>query len=170
MTAAPPSYTLPAGTRLHVRLSKDLSTGDVSEGDAFSGRLTAPVVVQGATVFGAGQRVAGVVTDAKSPGKFKGEGVLSIRLTAIGDTKVRTSVYTQVVKGKGKRTAGFIGGGTGLGAIIGGVAGGGKGAAIGAIAGAGAGTAGGAMTGNKEVVVPAETVITFRLAAAKTVP
>ncbi len=67
------------------------------------------------------------------------------------------------LKGKGKRTAVMAGGGTALGAIIGGLAGGGKGAAIGAAAGAGAGTGGAAFTGNKEIVLPAESALSFRL-------
>lgn len=74
-----------------------------------------------------------------------------------------TSSIARVEKGKGRRTAGFIGGGAGLGAIIGGIAGGGKGALIGGLAGAGAGTAGGALTGNKNIYIPAETILTFRL-------
>jgi hypothetical protein len=53
-----------------------------------------------------------------------------------------------------------------LGALIGGLAGGGKGALIGGLAGAGAGTAGSAFTGNKEIVIPAETPLTFRLERA----
>ena len=57
----------------------------------------------------------------------------------------------------------FIGGGAGLGALIGGLAGGGKGALLGAMAGGGAGTAGSAFTGNKQIVLPAETMLTFRL-------
>jgi len=50
-----------------------------------------------------------------------------------------------------------------LGALSGGLAGGGKGAAIGAAAGAGAGTAGTAFTGNKEIVLPAESAVSFTL-------
>ena len=49
-----------------------------------------------------------------------------------------------------------IGGGSGLGAVIGALAGGGKGALIGAGAGAAAGTAGAAATGKREVGVAAE--------------
>ena len=62
-----------------------------------------------------------------------------------------------------KRNLVLIGGGSGLGALIGGLAGGGKGALIGAGAGAAAGTAGAAATGKKEVTLPVETLLTFRL-------
>jgi hypothetical protein len=59
----------------------------------------------------------------------------------------------------------MVGGGAGLGAIIGGLAGGGKGALIGGLAGAGAGTAASAYTGNKDVVIPSESTVTFKLTA-----
>lgn len=163
------TVTIPAGTPLRVRLNQTLTTRDAVGGQRFSGRLAAPVEVAGKIVFPAGGAVTGVVVESKSPGKFKGEGVLELRLTAVAGTPIATRPYAEVVKGKGKRTATFIGGGTGLGAIIGGVAGGGKGAAIGAVSGAAAGTVGGAATGNKEVVLPAEQVIIFRTARAKTV-
>ena len=65
--------------------------------------------------------------------------------------------------GKGKRTAVLAGGGAGLGALIGGLAGGGKGAAIGALAGGGAGAGGAAFTGNKDIVLPAESALSFKL-------
>jgi len=60
-----------------------------------------------------------------------------------------------------KRNVVAIGGGTGAGALIGGLAGGGKGALIGAAIGAGAGTAGAAATGKKDVTFPAETKLRF---------
>jgi hypothetical protein len=67
-------------------------------------------------------------------------------------------------KGKGKRTAGFIGGMTTAGMIIGGVATGGVGLAIGAGAGAGAGTLIAGTTGNRDIDIPAESIVHFRLA------
>src|SRR5437016_3280642 len=76
---------------------------------------------------------------------------------------VETSSLVRTEKGKGKRTAVITGGGAGVGALIGGLAGGGKGAAIGAIAGAGAGGAGSAFTGNKNIVLPAESALSFKL-------
>jgi len=64
----------------------------------------------------------------------------------------------------------LIGGGAGVGAVIGGIAGGGVGALIGSSVGAGAGTAGAAFTGKKDIRVPAETTLTFRLTRAVTIP
>lgn len=136
-------------------------------GQSFSATVTDPIVVDGVTVVRAGAPASGTVIDAKALGRFKGGAELAIRLDSIraeGSTyPVATSTVERAEKGKGKRTAGFIGGGGGIGALIGGLAGGGKGALIGALAGAGAGTAGTAFTGNKEIVIPAETVLTFRL-------
>jgi hypothetical protein len=138
-------------------------------GDGFSGALAEPIVFHEATLFPRGTRVSGTVVAAKGRGRFKGSGAIGIEINTIGSTRVQTSEYEKEVSGKGKRTGGFIGGGAGLGAIIGGLAGGGKGAVIGGLAGAGAGTAGAAYTGNKDVVIPSESLITFRLTAPVTV-
>jgi hypothetical protein len=106
--------------------------------------------------------------ESKSPGKFKGEGVLSVKLTRLTIAGVTYPVtaepLTVTQKGKGGRSAKVIGGSAAGGALIGGIAGGGKGAAIGGLVGAGAGTAGAAMTGNKELGFAAEKALTFQLA------
>jgi len=65
--------------------------------------------------------------------------------------------------GANRRTGEYVGGGAVLGAIIGAIAGGGRGAAIGGAAGAGAGAGIQIITRGKELHVPAETVIRFRL-------
>ena len=165
---APVSLTIPAGTEVTVRINEALSASRNEVGDRFTGVLERPIVYHGSTIFASGTAVSGQVVAAKGKGRFKGAGDLGIELTAIGRDRVETSEYEKVSKGRGKRTAGFIGGGGGLGALIGGLAGGGKGALIGGLAGAGAGTAAGAYTGNRDVVIPSESVITFRLRSSIT--
>ena len=167
---APVATVVPSGTAVHVRITETLSAKHNNVGDSFSGVLNEPLRTRGGgSVFKRGTRVTGTVIAAKGQGRFKGAGDLGIQLTSIAGIPVQTSEYEQVAKGKGKRTAVMAGGGTGLGAIIGGIAGGGKGALIGGLAGAGAGTAGSAFTGNKDVVIPSESQVTFRLTSSLTV-
>ncbi len=70
--------------------------------------------------------------------------------------------------GANQRTGKYVGGGAVIGAIIGALAGGGKGAAIGAGVGAAGGAVGQIATSGREVKVPSETVITFRVERALT--
>jgi hypothetical protein len=173
MTAAPPPaprpITVPSGTPIVVRMGQTVSAKENSVGDSFGGTLAQSVVVRGTTIFRAGAPVTGVVTASKGQGRFKGDGALGITVRRVGNYDVTTSAYEKSVGGKGKRTAIFAGGGGGAGALIGGIAGGGKGALLGGLLGAGGGTAAGAFTGNKNVSVPAESVVTFNLAAPITV-
>jgi hypothetical protein len=166
---APVEYTVPAGTSLVVRVGQTLSSKESSVGDSFTGTLAQSVVVRGVNLLRAGTPVTGTVVAAKGQGRFKGSGDLGVSISRVGNYAVSTSTYEKEQSGKGKRSAALIGGGGGGGALIGGLAGGGKGALIGGLLGAGAGTAGAAFTGNKAVTIPAETVITFRLAAPVTV-
>jgi hypothetical protein len=158
---------VPAGTTLTIRLGQSISAKDATAGQTFTGSLANAVSVDGREVIPSGSNVSGEVTEAQSAGKFKGAGVLAVRLTSVEvhgrSYNVSTSTVAQSVKGKGKRSLIVGGGGAALGAIIGGLAGGGKGAAIGALAGGGAGTAGAAYTGNKELVFPAESALSFKL-------
>jgi hypothetical protein len=163
----PASIDLPAGTRLRVRLDQDLGSKISRPGDSFSATVAEDVVVNGQTVIARDSRADGTVIDAKALGHIKGGAYLSVRLDRVhtqwGSYPVETSSIDRAEKGKGKRTALFAGGGGAFGAIVGGIAGGGKGALIGAAAGGGAGTAGSAFTGNKQIVLPAETLLTFHL-------
>src|SRR5262249_22614970 len=156
-----------AGKVLTVRLANEVGSKISQPGQTFGGSLAKAVEVDGEVVIPAGARVEGEVVDAKPLGRFKGGARLQLKLDSVrvkGESMpVETALFTQTVKGKGKRTGVMAGGGAGLGAIIGGLAGGGKGAAIGALAGGGAGAAGAAYTGNKEIVLPAESAVPFAL-------
>jgi hypothetical protein len=163
----PQPVVVPAGTTLTVRLREAVGSKISQPGQSFSATLASPVAVDGNTVIPAGAAARGTVVDAKPLGRFKGGAVLELRLSSItvngSEKSIQTSAVTRTEKGKGKRTAVLAGGGAAVGALIGGLAGGGKGAAIGAVAGGGAGTGGAAFTGNKDIVLPAESAVSFRL-------
>jgi len=164
---APKPLVVPVDTTITVVLDEPVGSKTAATGQNFSATVSAPIEVDGRIAIPKGARATGVVRDAKSAGRFKGGAVLSISLASItiGDSSydLRTNSRTQTSTGKGKRSAAMIGGGGAAGALIGGLAGGGKGAAIGAALGAGAGTGGAGLTGNREILLPAETPVSFKL-------
>lgn len=165
--APPPPIVVPTGTALTVRLAQSVGSKISQAGQSFSGSVADAVVVGGSTAIPAGAKVSGTVVDAKPLGRFAGGASLTLRLNSVDihgtAQSIKTSAVAQTEKGKGKRTAVLAGGGAAVGALIGGLAGGGKGAGIGALAGGGAGTGGAAFTGNKDIVLPAESALTFTL-------
>src|SRR5438045_9752527 len=166
--------TVPAGTVITVRLANAVGSKLSNSGDQFTASVATPIEVDGKVAVPSGAEASGKVVQAVPLGSFKGGAVLKLALDSVtingGDAyDVQTSSVSRYLKGKGKRTAAMIGGGAGGGALIGGLAGGGKGALIGAALGAGAGTAGAAYTGNKEIVLPAESTLSFKLTEPITV-
>ena len=168
----PQPIVIPAGTAIDVSLAQPLSSKTAKPGDPFTGTLAEPIVVHGKAVIPTGAAVTGKVVDAKSKGKVKGEARLELAATSITvhgkRYPIQASMQGLSEKGKGKRTAATTGGGAAGGALIGGLAGGGKGAGIGALVGAGVGFAGGAFTGNKQIELPAESQLSFKLSAPLT--
>ena len=158
---------VPAGTPIKVRLNGSLDTAHSRPGERFTAVLAAPIVVDGETLAPSGANVEGVVRNAASSGRLKGRADLSITLDAIeiGGSSVPlvTDSVDRTSGGHKKRNLTLIGGGSGFGALIGGLAGGGRGALIGAGAGAATGTAGAALTGKKQAKIPAESVLIFHL-------
>ena len=164
---APKPIVIPAGTVLSVTVDQTISSKTANNGDRFDASLAQPITVDGNEVLPTGTKASGVVTDAKSAGRFKGHAELGLALDSITvkgkDYQLQTTSVAEASKGRGKRTAVGAGGGAAFGAIVGAIAGGGKGAAIGALAGGGAGSAGAAFTGKRDIVIPAETTLHFKL-------
>jgi hypothetical protein len=163
------TYEIPAGTVIAVRLNDTLGSNVSESGQSFTATVIDPIEIDQRIVIAKGATATGTVVDAQPLGRFEGGARLQLRLDSVdanGHTAhIETAVIDRSEKGKGKRTATMIGGGAAAGAIIGALAGGGKGAAIGAGAGAAAGTGGAALTGNKNVVLPVETALSFKLIA-----
>jgi hypothetical protein len=168
------SISVPQGTELDVALNQSISTAANRSGDRFQATLASPVVVDDKTVIPKDALVTGHIVDARPSGHLKGVARLELTLDSLevnGQTYgIATGDFGRTGKNHNKRNGILIGGGAGLGAIIGGVAGGGVGALIGSSVGAGAGTAGAAFTGKKDIRVPAETTLSFRLARPVTIP
>jgi hypothetical protein len=162
--------TIPEGTKLRVALIDTVSSDKNRSGDQFQASLVEPVVVDGKTILEKGTKVRGRVLDAKESGRVKGRATVELTLTEVvlkdgKSLNVSTRPYSAVAATTKKRDAAMIGGGAGLGAAIGAIAGGGKGALIGAAVGGGAGTGTVLATKGKEIHYAPETRLQFTLAS-----
>jgi hypothetical protein len=167
------TITVPEGTDLTVVLDQSLSTAENRPGDMFQAIVAIPIVIDGKTVIPMDARVKGHLVDVQASGRLNGIARLVLTLDSVevdGESfGITTDDEGRTGTNHNKRNGVLIGGGAGLGALIGGIAGAGKGALIGSAAGAGAGTAGAAYTGKKDIRVPAETRLSFRLARSATI-
>ena len=156
------SVTLPAGQSLLIRMIDGVDSKKNNVGDVFHASLETDLLINGTVVAHRGADVYG-----KEAGHFSGSAELELQLTSLivdGQTYPLVSDdYTLKGKGRGGDTAKKVGGGAVLGALIGGIAGGGAGAAIGAGVGGAAGAGVQVFTRGKEVRVPSETLLEFRL-------
>jgi type IV secretion system protein VirB10 len=142
---------------LAVELVTPLATDVTQRGDRFQARITEPTEFNGAILEGR-------VTQVKRPGKVKGVAQLQLRFEQVRFADNSTAEFhadiVEIVptgsssdvsidsegglrgRDSTKDDVAKVGAASGIGAIIGGIAGGGHGAAIGAVIGGGAGTAG----------------------------
>lgn len=171
---APTKETIPAGTRILIRMVDSVDSSQQRVGYRFTANLETNLQVDEVVVAPRGTKVYGRLAQAKSAGNMSGGAELTLELTdiVINGTAypLLSSTYQVASQGQGGKTAKRVVGGTGLGALIGGLAGGGKGAAIGAGAGAAAGTTVSAATKGKQVSVPSESLLEFRLQQPATLP
>jgi hypothetical protein len=165
----PPPVSIAAGTSLAIRIDQRIRVKSAHAGDKFTGEVVEPVLASDNSVLiPKGALVGGVVDVAHKRGHFKGRSELELQLTNLTlngkDYALTTRDLMRTKKGKGKRSAAMIGGGAGLGMLIGGVATGGVGLVVGGLIGGGAGTAAAGLTGNRDIDIPAESVVRFKLA------
>lgn len=160
------SQAVPSGTEIAVRTNEAIDSKTASEGKTYSAVIERDVVGEnGTTVIPKGSNADLIIRRASNS-----DLVLDLKSVTVGGKRyqVTSSDVERTAKnrqgiGKNKRTAEMVGGGAVLGTLLGAIAGGGKGAAIGAVAGGAAGGTAQVLTRGKEVRVPAESVLTFRL-------
>lgn len=170
----PHRVTIAVGTVVTIRLGETISSQKNQPGDSFSGTLDQALVVDGFAVAERGSRIQGKVVDAQQAGRVKGVALLALQLTKIHtadgqDVMVSTERFAKEGTTSHGADAKKVGIGAVLGATIGAIAGGGKGAAIGAGVGGAAGAGTVAATRGKQVELPVETRLTFRLQEPVTV-
>ncbi len=165
--------TLPPGSMLRIRINRGLDSNHIQIGAPFDGTVLTDIIAGGEVAVPRGATVSGVVIAAKKAGTFKGEGELSLQVNSLtlgGQVyPLNTEVWAENGRDKAPGTVGNTVGTSAFGALIGAIAGGGKGAAIGAGVGAGVGLAGSAASPRGQVIIPPESVLTFRIAAPTTV-
>ena len=174
-TPAPPALSYPPsalvvkpGTFVIVRLNQLLSSDHNHPGDAFTGTLEQPLVVDGIAVAQRGELVAGVVTEAMPAHRGENVSHLGIGLTNLtmadgNQVNVQSTLVTSSGPGWSAPDTAAVAGTGAFGAAIGAIAGGGTGAAIGAGAGAFAALAGLLLTKGHPTILTPETILTFRI-------
>jgi hypothetical protein len=163
--------TIPAGTQITVMNNENIDSSTANEGGLYSADVAEDVTnANGQVVIPRGAQAELVIRQVQSQGTVTGNSELVLDLQSVNINGQRYLVNTQDLTqhnnegiGANKRTATMIGGGAVLGTLIGAIAGGGKGAAIGAATGAAAGAGAQVLTRGKEVKVPAESKLSFRL-------
>ena len=159
------ALVVPANTAIYVRLQQSISSATAQSGQNFSAELDEPLVVEGQTLAPIGAAVTGKVVAARESGHMHNAGYLRITLSSITLNGKTVALQTNSVFVSGgsyrKRNLAFIGGGAGGGTLLGALVGGGKDAAIGSTVGGGATAA--YATGKKEVGFIAERRLGFRL-------
>jgi hypothetical protein len=172
--AAQDRITVPAGTRILIRTIDSIDSSQQKAGYRFTASLETNLQSDNMVVAPRGTRIYGVLSSASSAGRMKGNSELGLELTdiVINGTSypLMTSSYEIEGKGEGGNTAKKVIGGAGLGALIGGIAGGGKGAGIGALIGGGAGTAVASSKKGQQLSIPSESLLEFRLAQPVDLP
>jgi hypothetical protein len=165
--------TIPAGQSLLVRMIDGVDSSKNQVGDVFHASLETDLYIQNSLVARKGTDVYGRLAEVKEAGHLSGSAELQLELMRIvidgHDYLLVSSDYSLKGQGRGSDSAKKVGGGAVFGAIIGAIAGGGKGAAIGAGVGSAAGAGVQVFTRGKQVKVPSETLLEFRLEQPATV-
>ena len=163
--------TLPSGTQLMIRTDEQINADSQSVGQTYQAEIAQDIADQNGRVIipkGSPARLTIANVNSGTMGVGNNQVALALQSINVNGRDLMVQSDTQSASGdrgigKNKRTAEMVGGGAVLGTVIGAVAGGAKGAILGAVLGGAAGGTAQVLTRGKEVKVPSESVLTFRL-------
>jgi hypothetical protein len=158
--AEPEPIQVPAGTPLKVKLGQSISSKGYA-GQQFTGVLEVAMTVQGNVIAPGGTKVIGRLTDKKRSRAMSGKAGVAFELTTIELDGVPYPIVTETLAFETANKAGSTAKRTAKGAAIGGLIDGSDGAKTGAKVGLGASLLGGSR--NRDVTIPAGTILDFRL-------
>ncbi len=160
--------TVPSGAMIRIRINQTLDSSHTQPGAKFDGTVVNDVVADGEVAIPRGASVQGTVVDAKKSGALSGRGELSLQLTQVTlggkSYSLASNIWTRNGANKTTETVNKTAIGGGIGALLGAAAGGGAGAAIGAGVGGALGLGSSAASGNGQMYIPAEGLLSFQLA------
>jgi hypothetical protein len=166
-TARPASgITVPAGTRLVIRMSDTVDSNQHGAGHRFRAQLEGAIVVDGITVLPRGAIIQGRVASAQQAGRAVGSSNMSIEFTDVMLDDVLHPITTGDINTQTASEGGRTIRRTARAAAIGGLIDGSSGARTGARVGAGAAI----LTRGASINIPRGTIVETALRAALVLP
>ena len=165
-SAAAKTATVPAGTRLVIRMTDSIDSKRHQAGHRFKGQLESALVVDGVTLAPRGTFLYGQVAEAKTSGRAAGSASLTLAFNDIMINDQLIPMATIGLKAQTGNEAGRTVGRTARSAAIGGLIGGSSGAKTGAKVGVGASI----LTSGASINVPAGTIVETELAGPLDLP
>jgi Putative peptidoglycan binding domain len=177
--------TIPEGTVIELRMDSGLNSETSQVNDAFKASVVRSVLIDGRIAVPENSTVNGRVTMVQPAERSSRSGVIGVEFNQLSIngkaysiegtlTSLHADERKQIIdeqsrvtgKASTPRNILFIGGGAGVGAAIGAIAGGGKGAGIGALTGGGIGALGALLSRGSEVDVPLGSEVAMQLVRA----
>jgi hypothetical protein len=177
------TFTIPAGSTIHCRLTQTVSTKLNFQGDSFTATVTEPYVVNGQQIIPVGATITGRIAELTRPGRVRGVGEMrlapeqitfpdghtmqlsAVLLTAYGADGVKVDSVEGLVKGPSSRFRDIkeVGMGMGGGGFVGTLFGGVHGTLIGGIIGGGAALADTLRKRGQDLTLPTGTQLNYQL-------
>lgn len=163
---APATLTVPAGTRLVLRMSDTVDSSRHRDGHRFRAQLESALVVDGVTVVPRDTILQGRVVSAQQAGRARGSAELSIQISDVMLNDQLHPIVTGELSARTQNEAGNTLRRTARGAAIGAMFDGGSGARTGAAIGASVSL----VTRGQQINIPSGTILETSLTVPLTVP